>query len=131
MGALPSDLAVTISPSAQNVSYTASSVIPLITGSFLKRDTGDELAIEIQDIPKEIDLLFDGTGSTIAWQASGPTGLVSADAHLTPGHPGWHARVRRVGRHHRDPRSSGTRRGPTATCSSRRRRPASAASTRR
>ena len=35
VGALPSDLAVTISPSAQNVSYPASSVIPLLTGSFL------------------------------------------------------------------------------------------------
>jgi hypothetical protein len=81
---LPANLAVTISPSAQNVDYTASSVIPSITGSFLKRDTGDELGIEIQNIPTSVDLLFDGTGSTIGWDASGPTGLVSADAHLTP-----------------------------------------------
>lgn len=81
---LPSEMAVTISPSAQTTTYTASSAIPQITGSFLKRDTGDELGIEIQDIPTDISLLFDGTGSTIDWTASDTTGKVAAVAHLTP-----------------------------------------------
>ena len=81
---LPTNLAVTVSPSGESATYTASSSIPLIRASIEKRDTGDELAVEILDVPTAVSLLFDADGSTIDWNASSTTGSVSALAHLTP-----------------------------------------------
>lgn len=81
---LPADLGVTISPAEQLTTYSASSEIPLLTGSFTKRDTGDTLDVAIHDIPTSIALHFDGIASTIGWTAADNTGGIEANAHLTP-----------------------------------------------
>jgi hypothetical protein len=65
------------------VSYAASSSIAEIYTN-LHRTVGDDLAVDITGVPSSIDLLFDGTGSKLEWDASGATGGVSALAHLTP-----------------------------------------------
>jgi hypothetical protein len=65
------------------VSYDASSSINEISTN-LERAGGDTVAVQIQDVPSSIDLLFDGAASKLGWTASSVTGLVSAAAHLTP-----------------------------------------------
>jgi len=65
------------------VSYDASSSIDEISTN-LERANGDTVAVQIQDVPSSIDLLFDGAASKLGWTASSVTGLVSAVAHLTP-----------------------------------------------
>lgn len=65
------------------VSYDASAGIEEISTN-LNRANGDALAVQIQDVPAEIDLLFDGANAKLGWDASGATGLISAIAHLTP-----------------------------------------------
>lgn len=73
---------ITIAQVGNLVSYDASSAIDEISTN-LERANGDEVAVQIQDVPSSIDLLFDGAGSKLVWDASAPTGLVSAEAHLT------------------------------------------------
>ncbi len=65
------------------ISYDASSSIDRIFTD-LERDNGDTLQVDIHDIPASVDVLFDGLGSTLAWNASAATGSISALAHLTP-----------------------------------------------
>ncbi len=65
------------------ISYDASSTIDEISTN-LERANGDQVAVQIQDVPDSIDLLFDGAASELVWDASSTTGLVSALAHLTP-----------------------------------------------
>lgn len=64
------------------VSYDASSTIDEIFTEVV-RANGDEVAVQIHDVPATIDLLFDGAGSELVWDASSTAGLVSAVAHLT------------------------------------------------
>lgn len=73
---------ITVAQVGNLVSYDASSSIDEISTN-LVRAGGDEVAVQIQDVPSSIDLLFDGANSQLVWDSSSPTGLVSAVAHLT------------------------------------------------
>ncbi len=66
------------------VSYDASSGIDEISTN-LERSNGDQVAVQIKDVPDSIDLTFDGAASKLVWDSSTAAGLVSALAHLTPG----------------------------------------------
>ena len=81
---LPSSVEVTMSPDGESATYDASSPIDQITANLLQRDTDDALSIDIGDVPTQFTLQFDAEGSTIAWDASAPTGNIGAAAHLTP-----------------------------------------------
>lgn len=74
---------VTIGQVGNLVSYDASSAIDRIYTD-VNRTNGDHLAVDVRGVPQQIDLLFDGAGSKLAWDASDPTTSVSAIAHLTP-----------------------------------------------
>jgi hypothetical protein len=65
------------------VTYDASSPINQIYTN-LDRANGDNVAVDIHGVPSHIDLLFDGAGSKLQWDASAATTSVSAIAHLTP-----------------------------------------------
>jgi hypothetical protein len=81
---LPTSVEVTVSPDGESATYDASSSINQITADILLRDTDDALSIDIGDVPTQFTLQFDADGSTIAWDASAPTGHIGAAAHLTP-----------------------------------------------
>lgn len=74
---------ITVAQVGNLVSYDASSSIAQIHTD-LARTNGDTIAVDIHGVPQEIDLLFDGAGSKLEWDASAPTSSVSAIAHLTP-----------------------------------------------
>lgn len=74
---------ITLGQVGNLVSYDASSGIDEIATN-LQRANGDQVAVQIKDVPKEVDLTFDGTGSQLIWHASAATGQLSALAHLTP-----------------------------------------------
>lgn len=72
------------------ISYRASSPIDQIFTD-LSRTNGDTLAVDVHGVPgsvdggpNSIDVLFDGAGSKLDWDASGETTSISAQAHLTP-----------------------------------------------
>jgi hypothetical protein len=65
------------------VSYDASSAIDRIYTN-LDRSNGDNLAVDIQGVPKKVDVLFDGGASKLQWDSSAAAGSISAIAHLTP-----------------------------------------------
>lgn len=74
---------ITISQVGNLITYDASSTIDEISTD-LVRDNGDTLAVQIQDIPSHVEVLFDGAGAKLVWNSSSATGLISALAHLTP-----------------------------------------------
>lgn len=74
---------ITVAQVGNLVSYDASSSIAQIYTD-LERTNGDTVAVDIQGVPQEIDLLFDGANSKLEWDASAATTSVSAIAHLTP-----------------------------------------------
>lgn len=74
---------ITIAQVGNLVSYDASAGIEEISTN-VERAGGDQLAVQIKDVPTSIDLLFDGAASQLEWTSSSVTGLVSALAHLTP-----------------------------------------------
>lgn len=74
---------ITIAQVGNLVSYDASSSIAQIYTD-LERTNGDTIAVDIQGVPQEIDLLFDAANSQLEWDASAATTSVSAIAHLTP-----------------------------------------------
>ena len=74
---------IRIAQVGNEISYDASSSIAEIYTD-LERDNGDKLTVDILGVPAQVNVTFDGVGSTLDWAASAPTGSVSALAHLTP-----------------------------------------------
>lgn len=74
---------ITVSQVGNLITYDASATIDEIVTD-VERSNGDTLAVQIQDVPQHIEMLFDGEGAKLDWNASSATGLVSAVAHLTP-----------------------------------------------
>lgn len=74
---------ITLTQVGNEISYVSSAPIERIYTD-LSRANGDEVAVDITDVPAEVTLVLDGTGSTLDWQASGATGGIAAVAHLTP-----------------------------------------------
>ena len=65
------------------IKYDSSSSVDRIYTN-LERDNGDKLTVDIEGVPEDVTVLFDGAGSTLAWDASAATTSISAVAHLTP-----------------------------------------------
>lgn len=74
---------VRIDQVGNDIQYHATSAIDAITTDVV-RANGDHVSAAITGVPTAIDLLFDMTGSKLNWNASGPTGSIGAQAHLTP-----------------------------------------------
>lgn len=98
---LPSDMAVTISPVDGTASYTASSVIPLLTGSFTKRDTNTFANVKLTDLPKNIDLGFNTSGATpqVTYDADSRLGSIEATYQEAPGALALHALISDLPQH--------------------------------
>jgi hypothetical protein len=75
VSALPGSMAVTIDPIGGSATYSASSIIPELDGSFTQRDTGTTANFTLDDLPKNI---------TATWAISGsnPQVTYSADSQL-------------------------------------------------
>lgn len=85
--ALPADMAVHYSPANGTATYTASSVIPHLTGAFTDRDTQMNGSIEFTDIPRTIGLTFNTSGAVpdITYEADSRMGQIHATYSEAPG----------------------------------------------
>lgn len=92
---LPTDMAVTLSPSAGSATYTASSIIPLLEASFTLRDTDTFATAKLTDLPKNIDLTFNTSGGTpqVTYAADSRLGSIEATYQEAPGALGVHAKI--------------------------------------
>ena len=100
INAVPADVKVDMV--GNDIQYHASSTISEIFTQ-LTRSTGDTISADVTGIPSSIDLTFDAASSQIVWSSSSVVSGISISAHLTAGHTGHAAGVRRNADDHQHP----------------------------
>jgi hypothetical protein len=95
VGALPTDLQVTLDPADGAADYTASSIIPLLQASFTDRDTEMYATAELRDLPKNIGLTFNTSGATpeVTYDADSRLGSIDVTYSEKPGGLGIHGLI--------------------------------------
>jgi hypothetical protein len=95
VSALPSSMTVTLDPVGGSVTYSASSIIPELDGSFLQRDTQTYGAFTLNGLPKNITLTFNTTGAApeITYEADSRLGSIDGVYIKAPGDLAFHATI--------------------------------------
>ena len=92
---LPATMNVTIDPVGGSATYSASSVIPDLHGSFTQRDTDTIGDFKLTDLPKNIQLTFNTSGAApvITYAADSQLGAIEGTYQKAPGGLSFHALI--------------------------------------
>ncbi|MCU1657396.1 MAG: hypothetical protein JWO57_2052 [Pseudonocardiales bacterium] len=90
---LPATMSVAIDPVGGVATYSASSIIPDLHGSFTQRDTGTIADLKLTQLPKNISLSFNTSGAApqISYGADSRLGSIDGTYQQSPGGLSFHA----------------------------------------